>query len=54
LFQEFQPMGGVSARLLEGDGFSWANKSWANKSWCKSGEKMIDIRRNAIIFIPAL
>lgn len=30
LFHEFQPMGGVSARLAEGDGFSWATATEIN------------------------
>jgi hypothetical protein len=32
LFQEFHPMGGVSARLAEGEVFSWASKQDAESS----------------------
>src|SRR5580765_4195298 len=49
LFQEFQPMGGVSARLAEGEGFSCANPEET-----KRAARRQEATTNKIVFMRML
>src|SRR5437588_8295079 len=48
LFHEFQPMGGVSARLAEGAVVSWANRP------CTKSEMLNNARIRRLVFMQTL